>query len=106
MRLRRLLLLLGLGAIGAMVLRSRADRPATEIAIDDRDDDRLPHGAESASRELRSVDGIGPAYAERLEAAGVEDTAALADADVEALAEETGIAPARLRSWQEQLATR
>ncbi|MFB6160999.1 MAG: class III poly(R)-hydroxyalkanoic acid synthase subunit PhaC [Haloferacaceae archaeon] len=47
--------------------------------------------------DLTAVRGVGPAYAERLAAAGVVTVAALADADPVALAGETDIPEGRLR---------
>ncbi|WP_248518385.1 class III poly(R)-hydroxyalkanoic acid synthase subunit PhaC [Salinarchaeum laminariae] len=57
-------------------------------------------GAEAAT--LQDVDGIGPAYEDRLEDAGVTTLAELADADAAALAADTEVAPNRILSWIEQ----
>lgn len=48
---------------------------------------------------LDDIKGIGPAYAERLRDAGVPDIAALAKADAEQLALETGLSEKRITSW-------
>jgi len=53
---------------------------------------------------LETITGIGPAYAERLQDAGVADTAALADADAAALAEATDLSAKRIQGWIDQAA--
>ncbi|WP_123536320.1 helix-hairpin-helix domain-containing protein [Halosimplex salinum] len=52
--------------------------------------------------ELEDIKGIGPTYAERLREAGVGGVGELAEADAEALAEETDIATSRVEDWVEQ----
>lgn len=58
-----------------------------------------------ASVELEAVKGIGPTYADRLRAAGVEDVAALAAADPAALAEDVDIPESRLAAMVERAGT-
>lgn len=58
--------------------------------------------AAEAGRPLEDVKGIGPAYAERLRNVGVEDSAALATADAEELADETDLSPKRVEGWIER----
>lgn len=53
-------------------------------------------GSAAAERDLDAVSGVGPAYAGRLRAAGVETVGDLAFADPERLADRTDIAPGRL----------
>lgn len=48
---------------------------------------------------LESVDGIGPAYAERLNEAGIEDVAELAAADAASVSDATGISEKRIGRW-------
>lgn len=48
------------------------------------------------------LNGIGPAYAERLADAGVDTVADLADADAAALGDETGLGEGRIANWIEQ----
>jgi len=55
---------------------------------------------------LESISGIGPAYADRLQEAGVTDVNALAAADVDRLAAETDLPTSRLDSWIEAAAVR
>lgn len=48
---------------------------------------------------LEEVKGIGPAYADRLRDAGVEDVAALAAADAADLADRTDLGEGRVQKW-------
>jgi predicted flap endonuclease-1-like 5' DNA nuclease len=52
--------------------------------------------------DLESVSGIGPAYATRLNEAGVRGVSDLLEADATAVAEETGISEKRISRWQER----
>jgi len=49
--------------------------------------------------DLQELDGIGPAYASRLEAAGIESIAELADAEPAVVAADTDIDEGRIRRW-------
>jgi len=49
-----------------------------------------------------AIQGIGPAYAERLREAGIETVGDLRGADVTDLAEETGLSEKRLGRWVER----
>jgi polyhydroxyalkanoate synthase len=69
-----------------------ADRSTTAPA-----DDGTERGA--GETDLQMLEGIGPAYADRLADAGVTSVEALADADPATLATETGIAAGRVRGW-------
>lgn len=51
---------------------------------------------------VQSISGIGPAYAERLEEAGVGTVGELAAADAAELAEATGIGEGRVSDWIER----
>lgn len=51
------------------------------------------------ARPLEDVKGIGPAYAERLQNAGVENTAELAVADPAKIARETDLSTKRIEGW-------
>lgn len=55
-----------------------------------------------ASEPVDVLNGVGPAYAGRLEDAGVETVADLASADPADLAAESDIAEGRLQGWIEQ----
>ncbi|WP_136689089.1 helix-hairpin-helix domain-containing protein [Halorhabdus amylolytica] len=52
--------------------------------------------------DVQSIDGIGPAYAERLGEAGIETVADLRAADAPTIAEESGIAESRVSTWIER----
>jgi polyhydroxyalkanoate synthase len=52
-----------------------------------------------AGTDLQELDGIGPAYASRLESAGIRSVEALADAEPAVVAAETDIDEGRLRRW-------
>jgi len=73
-----------------------ADEPAP--AEDDVDEgaDEAPVGE---GEPLDEIKGIGSAYAERLNDAGVADVAELARADPEQLAAETGVSEKRVATW-------
>ncbi|MFB6218411.1 MAG: class III poly(R)-hydroxyalkanoic acid synthase subunit PhaC [Halobacteriaceae archaeon] len=58
--------------------------------------------AERSAEPLESIDGVGPAYAERLRDAGVASVAELADADPADLAGTAGIAESRVEDWVAQ----
>ena len=92
-------IVLGLGA-AAWALRHRL---LPSPAVSDEPPPRFRTGpAEPEGTNLTSVKGIGPAFAARLEDAGVDSIAALAGADAAALAERTGLATGTLAGWIEQ----
>lgn len=51
---------------------------------------------------VTEINGIGPAYAERLEEAGISTVSELAAADAEELGEATDLSPNRISGWIEQ----
>lgn len=55
---------------------------------------------------LEQIDGIGPAYAERLSDAGIQSVSALATADAESLSEEIDVSPSRIQKWIDQAGDR
>jgi polyhydroxyalkanoate synthase len=65
-------------------------------------DDEADAPADAAVSDLETIDGIGPAYAERLRAAGVPSVAALAEAEVTELADEADVPVSRLETWVER----
>jgi polyhydroxyalkanoate synthase len=92
--------------------RSVADDEAVEVPIEETDDDADGDGTDAAvvedvetseddapGTDLQELDGIGPAYASRLEAAGLGSIAELADAEPAVVAVETDIDEGRLRRW-------
>ena len=54
------------------------------------------------STDIDAVDGIGPVFASRLRAAGLETVSHLAAASLDTVAESAGVSAARARSWIEQ----
>ena len=62
--------------------------------------DSLDPGDDSGSVE--DVSGIGPAYADRLSAAGIETVDQLLDADPEDLSGDTDLSAKRISRWQER----
>ena len=86
------------------------DEPGDEEAdaeIDDRDptDDHEQSADENVEDDeterepVNVIKGIGPAYADRLAAEGVETVADLTEADAESLSEGTDISPKRIQGW-------
>ncbi|WP_458189167.1 helix-hairpin-helix domain-containing protein [Haladaptatus sp. NG-WS-4] len=75
----------------------RESEPETESPSDDESAD-----AAKDERPLEDVKGIGPAYAERIRNAGIENSAELAVADPEELADETDLSPKRIEGWIER----
>lgn len=61
-------------------------------------------GGTTVADSVETVDGIGPAYAERLGSAGVETVPELREADAVSLAEATDISEKRISRWQERAA--
>ena len=49
--------------------------------------------------ELTTIEGIGPVYAERLAAAGIENASKLADTDAAAVAAAAGVSESRAAGW-------
>lgn len=98
MNRRRLLVACGLVVLAILFVRRRRHRRGIEIEIEESDTSPTTQGGD----DLESIDGIGPAYAARLRAAGVDDVAALGSMDAHDVARQSGIAERRIRSWVEQ----
>jgi predicted flap endonuclease-1-like 5' DNA nuclease len=64
----------------------------------------VPDEPEGGSVPVENVSGIGPAYANRLNEAGIDSVNDLLDADAEELSEETDLSPKRIQGWQENAA--
>lgn len=62
--------------------------------------------AEPEPDDLTEIKGVGPAYADRLNDAGITTFAALADADADELAAETDLSPKRVGRWIDRAADR
>lgn len=61
--------------------------------------DLEPEAPADGGEPLESVNGIGPAYANRLNEAGLASVADLADADAAAVSERTDISEKRIQRW-------
>jgi polyhydroxyalkanoate synthase len=81
----------------APAAESEAPEAATSDAAVAEDADTPDEDA--SGTDLQELDGIGPAYAERLESAGVTSVEALADADAATLSADAGIDEGRIRRW-------
>ncbi|ALG81574.1 hypothetical protein HLASA_0673 [Halanaeroarchaeum sulfurireducens] len=56
-------------------------------------------GSVEEGEPLTDIKGIGPAYADRLTDAGVDDVATLVSADPDALSEDIDVSPKRIQRW-------
>lgn len=74
--------------------------PDTTTEVASAEPSREPASADTA--ELTDISGIGPTYAERLEAAGVSSVSALSETSSAELSDETGISEKRITGWIEQ----
>jgi predicted flap endonuclease-1-like 5' DNA nuclease len=64
----------------------------------------VPEAPETGASPVDSVSGIGPAYAKRLNDAGVTSVEELVAVDAAEVASETGISEKRIRGWQDTAA--
>lgn len=69
---------------------------------DETETETEPESETGADESVDAIQGIGPAYAERLREAGIETVGDLRGADVTDLAEETGLSEKRLGRWVER----
>lgn len=100
---RKLVLLSGVLVLAIIAVWRRRQGEAVTIEIDGREAREERTGDAVTAVDLESIEGIGPAYAERLRTAGVTDAADLAEADLDALAAETGIGRSRIQGWVERV---
>jgi len=87
----------------------RSNVEPVDVPIDEPADEASPDAAvaedvetteeDVSDTDLQELDGIGPAYASRLEAAGIHSVEELADAEPAVVAAETDIDEGRLRRW-------
>lgn len=84
--------------------------PDTATSEDEAARDADPPEPGDATREadgdLQSLDGVGPAYADRLESAGIDGLLALAVAEPEELSEAIDVPESTVEEWVEQADTR
>lgn len=84
-----------------------ADEATSEEEAHDTDDAADGTASEPATEQdgvgdLQTIEGVGPAYADRLKSAGIDDVLALAVADPNDLAEAIDVPPATVTDWVEQ----
>jgi predicted flap endonuclease-1-like 5' DNA nuclease len=84
--------------------RTRAQADTTDVPATEDTAESTTAETETVSdgTPVTEIKGIGDAYADRLEAAGVDCVEELADADAASLAGETDIAEGRLEGWIEK----
>lgn len=93
------------GATETETAATEAEEPDDEESVTDagtgetEEADEEP--AQGSTDHVTEINGIGPAYGDRLEDAGVETVAELAAADAASLAEETDVAAGRVEGWVE-----
>ena len=105
-KLFKLLALIVLGAAVAQLLREQlvpGPTPPTSHPPAFRNPPEAPHraapSAAPAADDLTRVNGIGPVYAARLDAAGITTFRELAGADVDQLAADAGLPRDRVADW-------
>ncbi|MFB6108803.1 MAG: class III poly(R)-hydroxyalkanoic acid synthase subunit PhaC [Haloplanus sp.] len=85
-----------------------AERSEIDAESDETSDDEAAGGDEAsdepAGTDLQTLDGIGPAYAERLHAAGVDSVEELAEADPVVVAADADVDEGRVRRWVDEAA--
>lgn len=90
-------------AVGAAVDLTVSAGPAEEMGTEKASETAAPpesdDAEERATADLEAVDGIGPTYADRLRAAGVEDVRTLLDRDAGEVAEITRASTSRVGDW-------
>ena len=79
-----------------------ADPPEPETTTEAESADPPEPEASGSDEPVDSINGIGPTYAERLEAAGIGTVGDLAAADTETVAEAAEAAESRVTGWVEQ----
>lgn len=80
------------------------DGAPTGSTVDSTPDEDTASPAAVDDTPLTAIKGIGPAYAERLESAGVGTVGELAGADADALADATDISAKRIQGWIDRAA--
>ena len=81
-------------AAGPPAGSTAGDDPTTNEETEHGDDDRSTSG-----EPVETITGIGPAYADRLDGAGIESVADLAVADAETVGEAIDVSPKRVADW-------
>lgn len=89
----------GAGAVDAL----QRDEPAGTAAESDEAEGKKRQNPSANGQEIEAVDGIGPTYAERLGAAGIETPADLSQYEPEELADIANAPASRASAWLEQV---
>jgi polyhydroxyalkanoate synthase len=76
---------------------------ADDVETEQTDLDDASDGDADDAVDVEDINGIGPTYADRLRAAGVETAADLADYDAAGLAEITNASPSQAQDWLDQV---
>jgi predicted flap endonuclease-1-like 5' DNA nuclease len=98
--LKKLAKIIGLlGGVAALVWAMR-DR-FISVAIS-REPELPTFREELAGPPVDAIDGIGPVFAKRLTAAGIDSVSRLAGASPDLVSEAAGVSAARARTWIEQ----
>jgi len=87
------------GETGETADTATPDEEAASSAAASDDSDA---GEEDTSVPVEEINGIGPTYADRLSAAGIETVADLADSDAETVADAAETTPSRVEDWLAQ----
>jgi predicted flap endonuclease-1-like 5' DNA nuclease len=87
------------GSDGSVADGTETDDETGDGEADEKSGGETDDEAGENGPSVEEIRGIGPAYADRLAAAGVETVAQLAAADAEQVAETTDLSPKRLRTW-------
>lgn len=93
------------GDTNASPTTEAAEEPTPDSTTTDVD----PSQADDAGTDtdpVDTIDGIGPAYSDRLHSVGIETVADLATADPQAIAAETDLSPARVERWIDRASQR
>jgi polyhydroxyalkanoate synthase len=89
---------------GGSGTQTTLDEEEEEAAAEDDIEAAVSEAVAGADEGIEAIDGIGPTYADRLRAAGIDSLARLADADVETVAEAAEVSESRARDWVDQAA--
>jgi polyhydroxyalkanoate synthase len=82
---------------------AEAESPSSDVADIQAEAEAAAAETETEAEDVETVDGIGPTFAERLRAAGIETTAALAEHDAAELAAVAETNESRAQDWLDAL---
>ena len=101
--MKKLVKLIGFAGAAAAVIWAMRDR-FISVAVSREPEPPLFRATSPAAptKGIDAIDGIGPVFASRLRAAGLETVGHLAAASLDTVAESAQVSSARARSWIEQ----